>query len=143
MTSFSIDDPKDISFEHIVTVKLYDDILEFHHGLYFEYRVIVIKSNDYRNGFINATNLCLDNNKLLYNWLRIKKTKETLKEYKMFIDKNICFKFRAHKNYDLLSGIYFNQDIIYNLISSLFFKTFINPISYPVSPDPEYILEIL
>ena len=67
-------DITDLCFEYITT----KDELEFHKALFGSFVVIMIKSNDYRNGYINATKLCADGGKRFDNWSRLDRSKELI-----------------------------------------------------------------
>ena len=67
-------DITDLCFEHITT----KDELEFHKALFGSFVVIMIKSNDYRNGYINATKLCADGGKRFDKWSRLDRSKELI-----------------------------------------------------------------
>ena len=54
----------DLCYELITTKIIDNKELEFHIAVYGDFIVIMIKSNDYRNGFINATKLCKDGGKI-------------------------------------------------------------------------------
>ena len=72
-----ISDITSICFKHIKTI----DNVEYHKGLYGDFIVIMAKSNDYRNGYINATKLCKDGKKEFFNWKRLEKSKELIEYY--------------------------------------------------------------
>jgi hypothetical protein len=67
----------DLCFK-LITIK---DDREFHYAKYGEFIVIMIKSEDYTNGFINATKLCQLGNKSYKHWLELKKSKELIEFY--------------------------------------------------------------
>ena len=64
----------DLCFK-LITIK---NEREYHYAKYGEFIVIMIKSNDYTNGFINATKLCQLGNKQLSNWTKLDKSKELI-----------------------------------------------------------------
>jgi len=73
--------------------------LKYYKALFGSIVLIVIKSNDYRNGFINATKLCLDNGKLFGDWL----------------EKNICDICYVESD-PVVSGVYVSDELLLNII---------------------------
>jgi len=67
----------DLCFK-LITIK---DNREFHYAKYGDFIVIMIKSEDYTNGFINATKLCQLGNKNYKHWIELKKSKELVEFY--------------------------------------------------------------
>ena len=103
-------------------------MLEFHKALYGEFIVIMIKSDDYTNGYINGTKLCKDGNKILRDWNKLDKTTELLKDFNIFLrcddqhfgEFNVEFNIRTQNKTEfdkLIYGTYFHPDIIVHLAS--------------------------
>lgn len=67
-------DIRSIYHKYIKTV----DGREYHKALYGDFIVIMIKSNDYRNGYMNATKLCNKGGKEFFHWKRLEKLKELI-----------------------------------------------------------------
>jgi len=68
-------DITDICFERI---KLDDVFAEYHKALYGPFVIIMMKTHDYRNGYINATKLCTDGGKSFGEWSKLYESKELI-----------------------------------------------------------------
>lgn len=102
-------------------IKLRDG-LEFHKALYGDFVVIMIKSNGYRNGYINATKLCQDGGKRLDNWTRLEGSKRLIEVFNIELassdvrELNFCIPVSGTNTEDLLiSGTYFHSDVIVHI----------------------------
>jgi hypothetical protein len=99
------------------------DDREYHYANYGKFIVIMIKSEDYTNGFVNATKLCQLGNKNYFHWLELKKSKELIKFYETKFgtrdhDDQIKFVFESKgtDKIDLkLSGTYVHKQLILNI----------------------------
>jgi len=91
--------------------------LEFHSALFGPFVVTMIESSDYRNGYINATNLCNDAGKQVDQWLNSNNTKKLFDYYK-YINHDLTY---LYKNEDVIcyndvDGIYIHYRLILDLI---------------------------
>ena len=120
----------DLCFK-LITIK---NEREYHYAKYGEFIVIMIKSNDYTNGFINATKLCQLGNKQLSNWTKLDKSKELIEDFKKYLDRKDLnsYKFElnitGNKENNLLSGTYVHKKLILN-ISLWIFNEFYDKVS--------------
>ena len=97
------------------------DNKEFHKALYGDFHVIVIKSTDNFNGYINASKLCKNGGKRLHEWTKLEKSKSLIE----YFEKNLGGEDLpplnqvdlGGTNYEnnLISGTYFHPDIIVHL----------------------------
>ena len=113
-------DITDLCFK-LITIK---NNREYHYAKYGEFIVIMIKSNDYTNGFINATKLCQLGNKNYKHWLELKKSKELIEDFKKYLNPSDrkylnSYKFElniaGNKENNLLSGTYLHKKLILNI----------------------------
>ncbi|BAO49561.1 KilA-N domain-containing protein [Alphaentomopoxvirus acuprea] len=105
------------------------DNYEFHKALYGDFIIIMIRSDDYTNGYINGTKLCKDGGKRLDNWTKLEKTKEMINEFNKIIynippsnNRRVNVIYRYTKNDDnidnkILNGTYFHPNIIVHIAS--------------------------
>ncbi|BAO49423.1 KilA-N domain-containing protein [Alphaentomopoxvirus acuprea] len=111
-------------------IKKHNDY-EYHYAKYGEFIVVMIKSNDYTNGYINATKLCQYGNKLYKNWLQLESSKDLINEISLAgipaaENNDIFFKFMGGKGkeYDIIRGTYVNDKLILSIslwLSSKFY----------------------
>ena len=100
------------------------DNREYHYAKYGDFIVIMIKSNDFTNGFINATKLCQLGNKNYKHWIELKKSKELIEFYENIKVAGIAtssnnYKFELNiagtKENNILSGTYVHKQLILNI----------------------------
>jgi len=108
-------DITDICFEHIKTV---NDV-QYHNGSFV---VIMMKTDDYRNGYINATKLCREGGKRLHEWSRLDGSKGLIacleRSFGADSPQNLCVKIDFHGNNEenqLLSGTYVHSKLILSI----------------------------
>jgi len=86
--------------------------IEFHKIIYKNIKVITLKSSDYMNGFINATNLCETNGKSYQQWLEYDNY-NILKKENQFTIVTTPHEVRGmyvHKNIILNIGLWLSED---------------------------------
>jgi hypothetical protein len=111
----------DLCFK-LITIK---DNREYHYAKYGDFIVIMIKSDDYTNGFINATKLCQLGDKRYDKWLKLDYSIELIKEFSNGqnwtlenIEKNnLFFKLLGGKgnDFNIIRGTYVNKKLILNI----------------------------
>ena len=110
-------DITDICFEHIKTV---NDV-QYHKALYGSFVVIMMKTDDYMNGYTNATKLCTDGGKIFKKWHRLDGSKGliTCLEQNLggpdLAPPDLCVKIDFHGNNEedrLISGTYIHPKLI-------------------------------
>lgn len=97
---------------------------EYNYAMYGDFVVIMITSNDYLNGYINATKLCTYGGKKLNDFTRLEKTKELMK----IVDQELItvipainnpskfeLKIAGSRENNLISGTYVHEDLILNI----------------------------
>ena len=110
-------DITDICFEHIKTV---NDV-QYHKALYGSFVVIMMKTDDYRNGYTNATKLCREGNKRLKNWKILEGSEALIKILERSLGGqdsaplNVCVKIESrgtNEENQLISGTYIHPKLI-------------------------------
>lgn len=104
------------------------DGIEFYKALYGDFVVIMIKSDDYRNGYINATKLCADGHKPLSNWMRLQSSLRLMSDFEQFFRpsfqnvgnysiKHVVITSNRNERDCMISGTYFHSDVIVHIAS--------------------------
>jgi len=88
-------------FDHIITI----NEIEYHKALYGPFNVIMMKTNDYRNGYINATKLCEKWGKVFNDWIELVESKELLEESSDLL-------YSVSQKDGILSGTYIHPKLI-------------------------------
>ncbi|BAO49562.1 KilA-N domain-containing protein [Alphaentomopoxvirus acuprea] len=57
------------------------DNYEFHKALYGDFIIIMIRSDDYIDGYVNASKLCKDGGKRFHEWKKLKESRELISYY--------------------------------------------------------------
>lgn len=121
----SIDNDKIIDLS-IRLIKIHEN-REFHYTDYGGFIVVMIKSNDYLNGYINASKLCIYGDKLYKNWNQIEKSKNLIKyaEDRLKIEvadttanteiSKFELKIAGSKENNAISGTYVHKRLILNI----------------------------
>ena len=130
-------------------IKIKDDY-EYHRAHYGDLNVIMIKSKDHRDGWINVTKLCQEGGKEFKEWKRLKRSKELIEYHENLESKNYSYPVSSiflldlhgsNETDRLISGTYIHYDIVHYIISWISIEHVIK-ISKLISNNHRTIMEL-